>query len=119
MKKIRIILPSILLIIYMILLFVPQSTILGDKALLLDIFVKMLISIIIICIYFVIRFYKKGFFNVLIDTLFVPLGFQVIILAVSEFTGNILYGCPSTIILLLLAYIIYYATYIQELNKSK
>lgn len=117
MKKIRFIVPTIILIIFLCLAFLPQNTILGGKDFINDLMIKMLIAIILIFIYLVVRFYKKGIAKLAINGLAIPLFSILLIFIVKLIARGNIYGNPISFILLLLAYAIYYALYIRELEK--
>lgn len=117
MKKSRIIIPSIMIILYFFLAFLPQEMQIGGKDVIIDIFLKMLIAIIAITIYFVVRFHKKGLSTVLINTLAIPVCFEIVFLLLAIFTGNVIYGYSISVILYILAFIVYYTMYIYEINK--
>lgn len=116
MKKSRTIIPSIIMIIYLILTFLPQTTILGGKELFNDILLKMFIAIIIISIYFVARFYKKGIAKILINTFAIPTALELIVLLLGVFFGKVIYGNPIVPVLFVIVYIIYFTIYIKELE---
>ncbi|MGN1352193.1 MAG: hypothetical protein ACI4VE_05425 [Clostridia bacterium] len=117
MKKSRIIIPSIMIILYFFLAFLPQEMQIGGKDVIIDIFLKMLIAIIAITIYFVVRFHKKGLGTVLINTLAIPVCFEIVFLLLAIFTGNVIYGYSISVILYILAFIVYYTMYMYEINK--
>ncbi len=117
MKKSRIIIPSIMIILYFFLAFLPQEMQIGGKDVIIDIFLKMLIAIIAITIYFVVRFHKKGLGTVLINTLVIPVCFEIVFLLLAIFTGNVIYGYSISVILYILAFIVYYTMYMYEINK--
>ena len=117
MKKSRIIIPSIMIILYFFLSFLPQEMQIGGKDVIIDIFLKMLIAIIAITIYFVVRFHKKGLGTDIINTLAIPVCFEIVFLLLAIFTGNVIYGYSISVILYILAFIVYYTMYMYEINK--
>ena len=117
MKKIKFIIPAVLLTIFICLAFLPQNTILGGKDFINDMLIKMFIAIVLIFAYLIARFYKKGAIKITINGLAIPVIAELCIFIVSLFSKGNIYGNPLSFVLLLLSFAIYFVLYIRELEK--
>lgn len=116
MKKSKIIIITILLAIFIVSAFLPQNDIIGGWNLARDIVHKMEIAIVLISIYFLARFHKKG---IMLYGAIIPMGVLGIIFGISMYTNGIIFNNLISIISFILLYVAYYTMYLNELVDKK